>query len=263
MCAAVRCGAAGQAGQTARTWQTGQAVAEGLVVLTGLALAVLAIVHTGRWHGAALHTGLAARQSAFAWTRGEPGIGALVSSAHAANPLVDTANPVADAASRSSGAASVMAGKAGSMAGAALQLQAVSPIADGSQPGGGHAQAGALRRQWGMHDTDIHAAHAVMSGLRLPFGVQRLSLRRHTAILAGAGHARDDADVQRRMAQSVLAWGDAAGASQQAGGRVAERMAPVDRAWGRPQVDFDWLQPWAGALPPEHTQAGSRAGRGQ
>src|SRR5690606_39035 len=130
---------------------------------------------------------------------------------------------------------------------------------DDAQPGGGHGHAAVLRKQWDVRDAAISAAQATVPGLHLPFATQRLSLRRHTAILAGAGHAADDADVQRRVAQSALAWGNAAGTSVRAGRGGALRIAAVHRAWGRPGPRFDWLQTWAGAVPPERVRGSADA----
>jgi hypothetical protein len=196
--------------------QAGQALAEGLIAVLALALVVLAIAHAGRWHATALQTGFAARQAAFAWTRGESGAGG-------------------DDRVR-------------------LQPLVAHPLPGAAQPGGEGRDAGTLRRQWALHDDAVVAWQARAMGLRLPFGVRRLSLRRHTAVLADAGHATGDVGAQQRTAQSTLAWRDAASGSLHVAREIDARVAPVDRAWRRPGLALDWLAPWAGAVPPEHVR---------
>ncbi|MPS26165.1 MAG: hypothetical protein E2576_01430 [Alcaligenaceae bacterium] len=69
------------------------------------------------------------------------------------------------------------------------------------------------------------------------------------AILVDAGHARDDGDVQARIAGAPRAWSDAARRTERAG-RTLSALSHVDRSWGRPPPEFDWLMAWKGLLPP-------------
>src|SRR5690606_5771872 len=68
-------------------------------------------------------------------------------------------------------------------------------------------------------------------------------------ILADAGHARDDGDVQARIGQARQAWREAAQGTERAG-RALSPLARIDRAWNRPLPQFDWLSAWQGLLPP-------------
>jgi len=135
-----------------------------------------------------------------------------------------------------------------------------------AQPGALNSQALALRPQWQIEDagivtaavavsarggTDASHAASFMSGLR-DFDLAYPRLSRHTAILAGAGHAGGDVQAQQRVASAPQAWREAAQASQSAGRQAAPVMGRVDHGWGRPPPDFDWLAPWTGAVPPQH-----------
>lgn len=69
-------------------------------------------------------------------------------------------------------------------------------------------------------------------------------------ILADAGHARDDGDVQARIGQARQAWRDAAQRTERAGRDLAP-LARIDRAWSRPLPQYDWLSAWKGLVPPD------------
>jgi len=270
-------GSRAPAAEDRRSRQSGQALAEGMIAMAALAVVGLAIADTGRWHMLAQEVGLAARQAAFAWTRGdlEAGGAPLAAAAPLASPAsayssafpafpafpaspASQASPAFPAPRSPAGSSSLAPGRA-----PALRLAPIAALADAGQPGAAHGGAAELRRQWGLHDEAIQAAFASVAGLRQPFGGGRPTLRRHVAVLAGAGHAGSDAAVQQRVAQSALAWADASRASMLAGSRVADRTAPADRAWGRPAPVFDWLGPWAGAVPRERTPVGAAQGRGR
>jgi hypothetical protein len=120
-----------------------------------------------------------------------------------------------------------------------------------AQPGGAGADAQQLRRAWGVEDSGVASAY-VAAAPRFLNQPPLVVIRRHTAILAGAGHAAGDTDVQRRVAGSGLGWGDAAQVSIAVGRHIERRMRPVDDAWGRPDPDFDWLAPWSGNVPAQH-----------
>ncbi|AZG07789.1 hypothetical protein EGT29_07825 [Pigmentiphaga sp. H8] len=75
-------------------------------------------------------------------------------------------------------------------------------------------------------------------------------------ILVDAGHARDDGDAQARIAGAPRAWSDAAQRTERAG-RALSVLSRVDRPWGRPPPQFDWLSAWKGLLP-AHLAGGAR-----
>jgi len=120
-----------------------------------------------------------------------------------------------------------------------------------AQPGGAGADAQQLRRGWEVEDAGVASMH-VAATPRFPDRTPLVVIQRHTAILAGAGHAAGDTDTQRRVAGSDLGWGNAAQVSVAAGRHIERRMRPVDEAWGRPDPDFDWLEPWSGNVPAQH-----------
>src|SRR5690606_10776299 len=122
--------------------------------------------------------------------------------------------------------------------------------------------ASALRQDWRIQDPGMMVAqvrvapparrlgdapHGRTSGLA-DFNTYP-ALRRHTALLVGAGHAENDARVQHILAQSSLAWSESANASYRVGSGVDAAMARVDAAWRRDRPVFDWLGLWAGDVP--------------
>ncbi|HWL27346.1 MAG TPA: hypothetical protein VNQ97_00430 [Burkholderiaceae bacterium] len=134
-----------------------------------------------------------------------------------------------------------------------------------AQPGGAAPHAAALRDGWALNDTGIVTARVSVATLASPAMSGRVSghvhsnasgasltLRRHTSVLANAGHAEDDGAVQKRVAGSGPGWGDAAHVSYSLAQRISDRMAAVDSAWKRPLPRTDWLEAWAGAVPQPH-----------
>lgn len=108
---------------------------------------------------------------------------------------------------------------------------------------------------------DRQSAEASPSGLRLQaWDRMVLTLDRHTAMVANAGHAANDAAVADRLDAGEQAWRAAADRSRQAGRAVAQAMSRVDAPWGRPAPDFDWLRPWQDVVPADRL---ARTGGGQ
>lgn len=91
------------------------------------------------------------------------------------------------------------------------------------------------------------------SGVRVYLGAAPV-IRRHVAIITGAGHAATDHLAAFRLGESELAWGSAHSLSGEAADRVNTAVAATDAAWGRAALQTDWLQPWRGDVPHEHRQ---------
>jgi hypothetical protein len=97
------------------------------------------------------------------------------------------------------------------------------------QVGGTAAASSALRREWKAEDEGIVTGRS---------GNSRLSL------LAGAGHATDDAAAAKRVGSSPTGWSNAARVSLDAGKRASARIGGIDDGWQRAKPSFDWLHPW-------------------
>ena len=200
--------------------QGGQALVEAVVALSALALVYAAVLRVGAWQEAVLQASHASRHAAFLLARQAP----------------------EDA-----------------VAGEGLRAERSRSLPDAAQPGGRDEDAGALRRDWAVQDAGIVRAAASRrpaAAADLPAfpGTGRGSswqpvFVRHTAILAGAGHAPDDGAVQRRVAGSATAWRNAADRSVRLGRRIRDAVADTDAPWGRPAPEFDWLSAWAGRVP--------------
>ena len=135
-----------------------------------------------------------------------------------------------------------------------------------AQVGGNDAMAASLRDNWGIQDQGIvdvsvqalpgvhseNATEETASVLGLGIFKHYPLLRRHTAILEGAGHASNDAQVQDIVVRSGLAWSDSASTSIALGKRINAVMENVDAPWRRAHAVFDWLGPWAGHVPAGH-----------
>jgi len=224
--------------------QNGQALTEATIVLGALSGLLWAVYATGIWQDDALRTGLAARQAAFTYSRlGSDFSGSDLSGADfPADYFHDTDDD---------------------NAGIRITLTPMLPdgLPDSAQPGGAHAYAVTLRRDWHVAESAVMAAHAeVAVSHRGRIGAALGELQtytRHTVVLRGAGHAGSDSQVHARIADSDLGWQTPTQASIAAGQALAARMQPVDEPWARPQPDFDWLQKWTEATPPQALQAGT------
>jgi hypothetical protein len=221
--------------------QEGQALAEGLAMLPLLALLWVGVT----WTGQGLRAGSVAQ--------GEARHLAFLAAARQ-----DTQRPAA------------VAVDASSWQGAAVVAQAVTwraaALGNDAQAGGHHPHARRLRDEWKAADAGLLRSAATaqfqpLLGARGAFFPKAVTtLRRETWLLTGAAHSGSDALAQARVADSELGWGFAANLTAQQGRRVADVMRRVDRPWRRPPPDFDWLQPWRGAVPQAVLRRGGGAG---
>ena len=247
------CSAAG----TLPLGQGGQAVAEGLLVLVMLSSLWVAAAWLGHLQDMALSAQHASRQAAFSLTR---------------NPADDPAERIrqqyfAEPSHQwSDRRGKRMLGE--SLDSIQLRIDRRSMLQQSAQPGGDDASAESLRRSWLVQDGGIVTARlrvapqpvgsrpagtAFASGLN-DFDIYPV-LHRHTAILAGAGHAADDAQVQPILAQSPLAWQYSANTSYARGRSIDSVMGLVDAPWRRDRPVLDWLGPWAGDIPASRLDA--------
>lgn len=234
--------------------QRGQALLEGVVVLTALLSLWIAIPWLSRLQHIALTAQHASSYAAFAASRSD---------------VVDLDNSVRH--QFFSGPAHQWRDRAGNRILAkledtvAIHLDQYEKLSLLGQPGGDHASAQTLRRDWQIHDKGVLSARvtvtpentrdsnaeAVTSSRLAPLSAYP-SLQRHTAILTGAGHSSDDAAVQKTIAQSALAWNAPATTSYGLGRRISSAMSAVDAGWQRTSPVFDWLSAWAGHVPAAH-----------
>lgn len=241
--------------QATSAFQKGQALLEGMIALLVLLSLWVGVTWLGRLQDMGLQATHASRYAAFALGR---------------DPLADI-----EAELRQhyfSGSAHQWADRRGKrllgeeLDEVSLSASRDSALAAKAQAGGVVAHAQALRQGWRLEDSGILASQVSVAPVFKPrssptdsfagglanFDTQQLILRRHTAILTGAGHASDDLAVQKRVAASFVAWGNNANASYTHGAEVAGAMALVDAAWNRTEPVFDWLEPWAGQVPELH-----------
>lgn len=236
-------------------YQQGQALVEGMVALIVLISLWVGIAWLARYQDMALQASHASRYAAFTFTRN---LQAPVESDVRQYYFSGPAHQWSDRGGKqllTDGRAEV-----------GLRYDSSSVLAARAQPGGNALYARTLRQEWHLDDKGISSGHITVAPLsgramrpEIPsftglnyFDNQRLVLRRHTAILAGAGHAADDTAAQQVVADSALAWGHSAHASYALGARIAAAMARVDTAWNRTEPVFDWLVPWAGHVPDSH-----------
>ncbi|WP_454690830.1 hypothetical protein [Achromobacter aloeverae] len=144
------------------------------------------------------------------------------------------------------------AGRSSSMVPAHTVERHASP-AGFSLPGG--AAAAGLRRDWRMARDGLLTAYAGARAVRQGTGTGAGLLRRHTALIGGAGHAAGDREAQDLIAANRAAWRRAADPTRRAGRRVAAALARIDAGWGRAAPDFDWLSRWADLVPEERLGA--------
>lgn len=238
-----------------RLGQSGQAMAEGIVVLGVLLSVYVAISWLGRIQDMALSAQHASRHAAFQQARAERGITPQDISRHF---FSGPAHQWTDRRGQR-----LLGGKADGVT-LSLRRHALSSHA---QPGGQGGTATALRRDWEIQDPGIVHAEVQLNGASpiqnidapnsagLRFAEGYPAIYRHTAILTGAGHASGDAHVQQVLGQSELGWSGSAAASYSIGSRISAIMRQVDAAWARPEPKFDWLAPWAGRIPDHHLVA--------
>ncbi|WP_051532380.1 hypothetical protein [Brackiella oedipodis] len=148
----------------------------------------------------------------------------------------------------------------------ALDIDRSQPLLSEAQPGGRLQTAEQLRSEWHLADTGIatarvqlqphyqvlsHNQNALSPQLQV-FAQQHIGITRHTAILNRAGHSQSDEQAHQKTAQSQHAWLAAYQPSHTIATKVNHIVAPVDHAWQRPALRFDWLSGWASKLPQMH-----------
>ncbi|PLC49473.1 hypothetical protein CR159_12780 [Pollutimonas subterranea] len=235
--------------------QQGQALVEGLIVLLVLLSLWVGVAWLGRLQDMALQATHASRYVAFALSR-DPGahMEADMRRHYFSGPAHQWSDRRGDR---------LLSPKLDEVA---LHIERQTVLAAPAQAGRTSGNAGILRRQWHIEDTGILASTITVAPRSRPvraveptsvtglsyFDHQQLALRRHTAILTGAGHASSDTAAQQVVADSALAWSQSASASYALGANIAGAMSAVDAAWNRPEPNFDWLAPWAGQVPDTH-----------
>lgn len=236
--------------------QSGQSIAETLVLLLVLIVFFTAIPWFGRIADIGLQQANASRYAAFQLTRHEMGIDEadlkhrfFLSKAHqwrdrAHNQIIRNDDIY-------------------------VHLDRSKKLPGHMQPGAEGVNPSTLRREWQIEDKGIASVHVntrpqytsvddrtnepMSPGLSF-FDQHILNIQRHTAILTGTAHSSTDLNAHKRTAESSLAWREAAQASYESGRKVTEVAAPIDAAWNRPTPVFDWLSPWAGELPGHHLE---------
>lgn len=239
---------------------SGQAVVESLVGLAAMAVLFLLLATVHRVQDLGLRASLASRYVAFALTRrdGGPDIRQEMIG-HYFDPRADRWVTRHGGAIVDEGGGNVQA------------RSSVGAILPRMQVGAGHPGAASLRNELlfpdkGITTSRVTLAPRLASGQREatpatdPLGLRawdslQLQVPRHTAILSGAGHAADDGAVSARIAGSAHAWRSAAARSERAGRQIAAALRGVDAPWGRPEPEFDWLQPWDDVVPADRLGA--------
>ena len=79
-----------------------------------------------------------------------------------------------------------------------------------------------------------------------------IQISRQSFIETGTGSAFSDQAVQTRIGTSVSLWSDVFKRSSNVMDSVHTLTSKVDKAWSRPQISRDFIQPWAGVVP-EHS----------
>jgi hypothetical protein len=123
--------------------------------------------------------------------------------------------------------------------------QATRAVSQFLQVGGTAAASAALRREWKAEDEGIVTGRS---------GHSRLSL------LAGAGHATDDAAAAERVGSSPSGWANAARLSLDASKSANARIGGIDNGWRRAKPSYDWLQPWRDLPTRLHANPSPRTG---
>ncbi len=241
-----------------RTLQSGQALAEGLVVMLVLLLFFVGIGWLGRLLDMGLQASHASHYGAFQLGREIPDIN---------KAELDTRFLL--------GPEKNWRDRRGSLL---LDPDAIVVTVDRNekldatmQPGVNHGQASLLRKGWQIEDPGIArlslsvtpvftaARKQADSNVALNLGLDyfdhfSLSIRRHTSILTDAGHAASDKVAHTHTSLSREGWQNAASLSYESGRKVQSYAQSVDAPWDRPQPVFDWLQPWQGKLPAHHLE---------
>ena len=235
-----------------RSSQSGQALAEGVVVFLALAAMSAAIAWLYRWQDIALQASHASRALAFE---------------HVRNPLAQETSDVVDQLLQRKQRWNDIKGNT-LLPDGSVQWS----IEQQTSGGSAHAFPELAANAWQElgFETDAIATASVQVGsdggdaMRMPAlslwqpsesdrqtRLPGLQLIRSTSILSvSAGHSENHRQVQQRIGQSTSLWRSVADVSVSLGRKTDTLMRPVDAAWNRPAPSFDWLAPWAGKLPP-------------
>ncbi|NLY33767.1 MAG: pilus assembly protein [Alcaligenaceae bacterium] len=241
-----------------RTLQSGQALAEGLVVMLVLLLFFVGIAWLGRLLDMGLQASHASHYGAFQLGREIPDINK------------------AELASRFLlGQEKNWRDRRGNLL---LNSDAIAITVDRTeklnafmQPGSNHAQASLLRKDWQIEDPGMARLSLSLTplftaarkqpdskaalGLGLDFFDHfSFSIKRHTSILTGAGHAASDQAAHAHTSLGREGWQNAASLSYASGRKIQSFSQSVDAPWDRPKPVLDWLQPWQGMLPAHHLE---------
>lgn len=241
-----------------RKLQSGQALAEGLVVMLALLLFFVAIAWLGRLLSISLQASHASHYGAFQLSRDIPDINkAELDERFLLGPENNwhdrRANELLDSHA------------------IAVKVERAEKLDATMQPGANHEQATLLRKGWKIEDQGIARMSLAVTplftaarkqpeaGVALGLGLDffdhfSLTIRRQTSILTGAGHAASDQEAHKHVSLSPEGWQNAAGLSYESGRKVQSYAQSVDAPWNRPQPVFDWLQPWQGQLPAHHLE---------
>lgn len=226
--------------------QQGQAIVEGLVVLLALTALWSAISWLGCLQDIDLQAVHASRYAAFSATR-QPNMDGHSNTRHTAQTHFFS-GPTHRWADAQGGRMLLNTAQE-----VRFNIDRTQQLPMHAQPGGSDGNATILRTDWHIADTGIVDSHATVRPSAVNFADWGISgVRRHTAILVGAGHVVTDAHVQGRLADSAMAWGNGSQASYRAGRNIAGAMVAVDAGWNRPEPVFDWLGPWTGMVPNYH-----------
>ena len=126
------------------------------------------------------------------------------------------------------------------------------PLADVSgQPGAGDVQTSQLLSGWIPVSHGLTVASVEVRPRTLPVGVSPVMTHRQS-ILVGAAYGVSDIDVLHRLERSGPGWANAASASMGSARLLDAVLQPLDAGWSRPEIRFDWLDPWIGAVPEKH-----------
>ncbi|WP_148087261.1 hypothetical protein [Pigmentiphaga humi] len=228
----------------------GQAMAEALLALGVLGLLLVFGASVGRLQDIALQTAYAARHVAFAVALDAPEHERQEAAArffsgplhawrnHDGSPLLAGPEPVR-----------------------LVVFRQADGLPAGAEVGGTDVHASMLRTELlpgyqGLRAGRIDVAPRLSTAAAAAsWPAMDLVLSSRYAILAGAGEADSDADVQARLGAAPRAWRDAAEATGRAG-RGVSALGRVDAGWGRPAPQFDWLSAWAGLVPADRLGAG-------
>lgn len=128
-------------------------------------------------------------------------------------------------------------------------LHGVADVMPGESPSGSQAM---LRDEWLDPAKRVHVR--AESRIELPSPLAGLRIMRQAQVLAGAGHASDDAQGQRRVGNAA-SWRDAARPSLAQARAMAVALEPAEAPWGRSAPSMEWLQAWDDVVPDERLRA--------